>query len=366
MAKEPAKRASSANPNALRHEIERADRELVKLLNARATLARKLAEALGPEGTQPAAGEIQPVLDWIAEHNKGPLNSTTLRHVYLELLAGARALDRHERVAFLGPEYSYSHLAAIERFGAGIEQVPVASIAAVFEEVNRGHVEYGVVPIENSTDGRVADTLDMFTRLKVHICGEVQLRIHHTLLGLCPRGDVVEVYSKPQALSQCRNWLAKHLPNARTVEVTSTSTAAELARDKHGAAAVASLQAGLHFGLNVLAENIEDNQTNVTRFAVIGHESAPRSGRDQMALMFEIEHKPGGLADALAIFKRNKLNLTWIESFPIARPEGGYMFFVEMDGHETEARVKKAVASLERRAVRLEILGSFPRSLPLA
>src|SRR5262249_37879945 len=149
--------------------------------------------------------------------------------------------------------------------------------------------------------------------------------------------------SKPQALSQCRNWLAKHLPNARTVEVTSTSIAAELAHDKQGAAAIASLQAGMHFGLDVLAQSIEENQTNVTRFAVIGHESAPRSGKDQMALMFEIEHKPGGLADALGIFKRNKLNLTWIESFPIARPEGGYMFFVELDGHENDSRVQKAL-----------------------
>ncbi|HWA99444.1 MAG TPA: prephenate dehydratase domain-containing protein, partial [Pirellulales bacterium] len=150
--------------------------------------------------------------------------------------------------------------------------------------------------------------------------------------------------------------------NVRIVEVTSTTTAAQLAHDKQGAAAIASVQAGVHYGLNTLAENIEDNPGNTTRFVVIGHESAPRTGRDQMALMFEIEHKPGGLADALAIFKRNRLNLTWIESFPIARPEGGYMFFVELDGHESDARVRKAVAALERKAVRMEILGSFPRN----
>ncbi|HEX3870872.1 MAG TPA: prephenate dehydratase [Pirellulales bacterium] len=364
MAKEPAKKAST-NPAALRTELERTDRELLKLLNARTATALKLIQALGPGALEPAAGEMQPVLERAVEHNKGPLTNDTVRHVFRELLGGTRALQRHERVAFLGPDYSYSHLAALERFGASIAQVPLGSIAAVFEEVNRGQVEFGVVPIENSTDGRVVDTLDMFTRLRVRICGEVQLRIHHALLGRCPRSDVVEVYSKPQALSQCRNWLAKHLPNARTVEVTSTSIAAELAHDKEGAAAIASLQAGMHYGLDALAQSIEDNQTNLTRFAVIGHESAPRSGRDQMALMFEIEHKPGGLADALAIFKRNRLNLTWIESFPIARPEGGYMFFVELDGHENDSRVTKALAALERRAVRLEILGSFPRSLPV-
>jgi chorismate mutase/prephenate dehydratase len=240
--------------------------------------------------------------------------------------------------------------------------VPVGSIGAVFEEVNRGHAEFGVVPVENSTDGRVADTLDMFTRLRVRICGEVQLRIHHNLLARCPRSDVVEVYSRPQALSQCRNWLVRHLPAARTIEVTSTSTAAQLAQDKPGAAAIASVQAGTHYGLNVLAENIEDNQGNVTRFAVIGEESAQRTGHDKMATMFEVEHRPGALADSMNVFKRSHLNLTWIESFPIARPAGGYLFFVELDGHETDPRVRKALAALEKKTLRLEILGSYPRS----
>jgi chorismate mutase/prephenate dehydratase len=253
-------------------------------------------------------------------------------------------------------------VATLERFGSSAEMVPVGSIAAVFEEVNRGHAEFGVVPVENSTDGRVADTLDMFTRLRVRICGEVQLRIHHNLLGRCPRSEVVEVYSKPQALSQCRHWLSRHLPSARTIEITSTSTAAQLAQDKPGAAAIASVQAGVHYGLNVLAENIEDNQGNVTRFAVIGDESAERTGHDKMAAMFEVEHRPGALADSMNIFKRNRLNLTWIESFPIARPAGGYLFFVELDGHETDSRVRKALAALEKKTLRLEILGSYPRS----
>ena len=153
--------------------------------------------------------------------------------------------------------------------------MPVGNIAAVFEEINRRHADFGLVPIENSTDGRVADTLDMFTRLPARICGEVQLRIHHNLLGKCTRAEVEEVYSKPQALSQCRNWLARHLPGARTVEVTSTSTAAQLAHDKPGAAAIASLQAGVHHGLDVLAADIEDNQGNLTRFAVIGDDTGP-------------------------------------------------------------------------------------------
>ncbi|MEX2558474.1 MAG: prephenate dehydratase domain-containing protein, partial [Pirellulales bacterium] len=213
--------------------------------------------------------------------------------------------------------------------------------------------------------GRIADTLDMFTRLRVRICGEVQLRIHHHLLGKCPRSEVTEVYSRPQALSQCRNWLIRHLPAARPIEVTSTSTAAQLAQNKQGAAAIASLQAGVHYGLEVLAENIEDNQANVTRFAIIGDESAARTGHDKTAAMFEVEHRPGSLADAMAIFKRNRLNLTWIESFPIPHQEGGYLFFIELDGHENEVRVRRALESLGKRALRLEVLGSYPRSQPV-
>jgi chorismate mutase/prephenate dehydratase len=237
----------------------------------------------------------------------------------------------------------------------------------VFEEVYRKQSDFGLVPVENSTDGRVADTLDMFTRMRVRICGEVELRIHHILLGKCPRTDVREVYSKPQALSQCRNWLAKHLPAARTIEVTSTSTAAQLAGEKPGAAAIASLQAGIYHGLEVLAENIEDNPSNTTRFAVIGGQAPPRTGNDRTAMLFQVEHRPGALADAMVIFKRNKLNLTWIESFPIPIPgsKRGYLFFVEMEAHETDARLRRAVATLGKKALRLEILGSFPASTPV-
>ena len=185
--------------------------------------------------------------------------------------------------------------------------------------------------------------------------------IHHSLLAKCPRAEVKEVYSRPQAISQCRNWLAKHLPAARTIEVTSTSTAAQLAGEKPGAAAIASLQAGVEYGLDVLAENIEDNPDNTTRFAVIGGQVPERTGNDRTAMLFQVEHRPGALADAMNIFKRNKLNLTWIESFPIpGTARGYYLFFVEMEGHQTDARLRRAVAALERKALRLEILGSFP------
>jgi chorismate mutase/prephenate dehydratase len=371
MAKEPtprnAKKGSvrGESDTALRGQLERLDRDLVKLINQRTKLAGQLNKHRSGATSDHAPPEPEP--EEIAKalaHHKGPISTEALRAIFRELISGAKALERPCRVAVLGPAYSYSHLAAMARFGAAVEFVPVGSISAVFEEVNRGHATFGVVPIENSTDGRIADTLDMFTRLRVRICGEVQLRIQHCLLGKCPRSDVTEVYSRPQALSQCRNWLMKHLPGARTIEVTSTATAAQLARDKQGAAAIASSQAGVHYGLEVLAENIEDNPSNVTRFAVIGDESAPRTGHDKTSLMFEVAHRPGSLADAIAIFKRCRLNLTWIESFPIPQTEGHYLFFVELDGHENETRVKKALAALERKAVRLEVLGAYPRSQP--
>lgn len=364
-AKKPAATAPPRAPSiaALRDKIDRLDQQLVKVMNERAKLALeigKLKTTTGASAYAPAREDE--VLGRVVTLNQGPLSERCVRSVFRELISGSRALEKDLRVAYLGPAYSYSHLAAIHRFGQSVELVPVSNIGAVFEEINHRQADFGIVPIENSTDGRVAETLDMFTRMPTRICGEVQLPIHHNLLGKCSRAEVQEVYSKPQALSQCRNWLTKHLPAARLVEVTSTSTAAQLAQDKPGAAAIASMQAGVHFGLDVLAADIEDNKNNLTRFAVIGDETAARTGNDKCALMFEVAHRPGCLADAMNIFKRNRLNLTWIESFPIARPEGGYMFFVEMEGHEADARVRKAIAALERKAVRLDVLGSYAKT----
>jgi chorismate mutase/prephenate dehydratase len=342
------------------------NRDLVKLLGEYARCNEKLMRLRQGQGEPACDLETEHrVIQQAVERNKGPLNDRCLRAVLRELQSGVRLLVKPLRVAYLGPTYSYSHLAALERFGSSAELVPVATIAAVFEELNRAHVDFGVVPIENSTDGRVVDTLGMFTRLPVRICGEVQLRIHHYLLGRCERSEIKEVYSKPQALSQCRDWLSKHLPLARTVEMTSTAAAAQLAAEKHGAAAIASLQAAVNYSLSVIAENIEDNKNNITRFAVISDHVGRRTGRDKTAVMFEIAHVPGALADAAAIFKRNRLNLTWIESFPMPNTESEYLFFVEMEGHHEDTKVKRALTALERKTERLEILGSYARAAPV-
>jgi chorismate mutase/prephenate dehydratase len=347
-------------------EIRRLDREILKLVNRRAQLTIKQIEAQAT----PQKLLFSPVIDeslneLIQKGNSGPLGEPAVRGVFREMITGARCLVKTLRIAYLGPAYSFTHLAALERFGTSASLMPVNNIAAVFEEVNRGHADYGIAPIENSTDGRVVDTLDMFTRLPLKICGEVQLSIHHNLMARCQRGDIVEIYSKPQALSQCRDWLSRNMPQARLIEVTSTSTAAQLARDKFGAAAVASRQAAVQYELQIVVANIEDNKNNITRFAVIGDEATKSTGDDKTAVLLQIPHKPGTLADALQLIKKNSINLTWIESFPLKGPEVGYLFFLEFEGHAAEARTKRMLEELERKAVRLEMLGSYPRSEPV-
>ena len=345
----------------LRQQIDRLDRALLKLINQRADLASKIGELKNESGLEvysPAREEE--IVTEALKQNPGPLNEGCVRAIFRELMSGSRALQKVLRVAYLGPQYSFSHLAAIEKFGLSVDFVPVGSIQAVFEEVNRGHVDFGLVPVENSTDGRISDTLEMFTRLPLRICAEARLRIHHNLLAKCPQSDVRRVYSRDQALSQCRTWLSKNVPQAQLIPVASTATAAELATREPNAAAVASQQAAAHYGLQIIASKIEDVQHNTTRFAVIGEQESPRSGRDKTAIMFQIPHKPGSLSDALTVFKRNRVNLTWIESFPSREAEQEYLFFVDFEGHPAEPRIKRTLEALERRCDRLVVLGSYP------
>jgi chorismate mutase/prephenate dehydratase len=358
------KKSSGGSAASVRKELQRVDRELVKLLGDRARAAQKLAKLRQEDGAALYdLGEEQQEVSELLTQNKGPLSEAALRSIFREILGTARTLVKPIRVAYLGPKYSFSHLAAIDRFGDGPDLTPVATIKAVFESVHFHQTDYGIVPIENSTDGRIVDTLDMFARLPTRITGEAQIAIHHHLLGKCARGEVTEVYSKPQALSQCREWLAKNLPQAKAVEMTSTAIAAQIAADKPGAAAIASLEAGMHYGLTAIDSNIEDNKHNLTRFAVIGGEMPHRTGRDKTALMFEIPHKPGSLADAMLVFKRGRLNLTWIESFPMPNSKNEYLFFVELEGHQADSRIKRSLDALKRKTARLEVLGSYARAL---
>ena len=356
--KRPTKKTDSAQrrkPST--RQLDKLDREILRLANQRAELT-----ALREEGNGEFAGIDGEILDKLAELNDGPLPEESVRSMFRELLSGCQATMRRTRVAFLGPQFTYSHLAAIGHFGQSIEQVPVVSIAAVFDEVQRGHVEYGIVPIENSTDGRVTDALDCLAHSPLKISAEVPLAIHHCLLGKGSREDVQRIYSKVQPLSQCRNWLSKRKAGVEIREVSSTAEAARLATEDSTAAAIASQEAGVFHGLKVLARNIEDNPDNVTRFAVIGSQAGAKTGKDKTSLVFELDHQPGALADAMGIFKRQRLNMTWIESFPVPGQRGRYFFFVEFQGHAGDVRARRALASLEKKALRLTVLGSYAQA----
>jgi chorismate mutase/prephenate dehydratase len=352
----------------LRHHrahIDKLDLQIVKLINERANLAAEIGRLKNDHGSEAfSPAREEEVLQNVLQANKGPLDDATVRAVFREIMSGSRALQKVLKIAYLGPEYSFSHLAAVERFGQAVEYFRVGSIAAVFEEVNRGHADFGVVPLENSTDGRVADTLEMFMRLpQMKITAEVRLRIHHCLMANCEQQEIRRIYSKPQALSQCRNWLSKNVPHASLHEVASTATAAELAQREPGAAAVASRQAAVKYNLRILFNDIEDSPYNETRFAVIGTQEVPRTGNDKTAIMFKVPHHSGALVEALDVFKANKLNLTWIESFPARGPKPEYVFFVDFEGHAEDPKVKKALANLQEHCEQLSILGSFPMAL---
>lgn len=359
-------KSSGRAPNlqSLRGQIDKIDQQILKLINDRARLAVEIGHVKSGDGVEIfAPSREDEILARVLEKNKGPLDERAVRAVFRELVSGSRALQQRLRIAYLGPEYSFSHLAALEKFGNSVEYIPVGSIAAVFEVVNRRQVDLGIVPIENSTDGRIADTLDMFTRLPLKICAEVSLRIHHNLLAMCPQSEIRRVYSKPQALSQCRHWLATNVPQAQHKEVGSTTTAVQLAKQEPNAAAIASRQAGIAYDLNIVCADIEDQENNITRFAVIGHQMAERSGNDKTMIMLQITDKPGALCDALTMFKKNRINMSWIESFP-AKNDGKiqeYVFFVDLAGHLNEARIKRTLAALEKKCQRVVILGTFPR-----
>ncbi len=350
------------NLKALRIQIDKLDSEILSLLNKRAVVAGQIGKVKSETGGEVfSASREEEVLHNILSSNKGPLEPVTVRAIFRELISGSRAIQKVQKIGFLGPEYSYSHLAALERFGEAASYLRTATIAAVFEEVGRRHADFGVVPLENSTDGRITDTLDMFIRMPaIKICSEIRLRVHHHLLANCPQTEIRRVYSKAQALSQCRNWLSKNLPHATLHEVSSTADAARLVQTEPSVAAVASRQAAVRYGIDTLYQNIEDSPFNETRFAVIGMADSARTGADKTALMFQTSNSPGALADSLVVFKTNKINLTWVESFPYREAKGEYVFFLEMEGHREDPKVKKSLNALEHICDSVSVLGSFP------
>ena len=347
----------------LRRRIDALDNQIVPLLNARAQIVVEVGKLKQQSGVPIYAPDREKaVLERVRTINKGPLANRSLEAVYRELMSGSFALEKPLRIGFLGPVGTFSHAAAVRKFGSSVEYLPMADILSVFEEVVRGHIDYGLVPVENSIGGGVVDTLDAFLHSSAKICAEVLITIHHNLLAKEPWEQIKTIYSKPEVFSQCRNWLAATAKGRDVQPSPSTSKAAELASQQAGVAAIGSSIAGEKYGLHVLFENIEDNPDNVTRFFVIGREPARRSGQDKTAIMFTTAHKPGALAEVLDVFKENGINLTDIEKRPSKKVNWEYYFFIDAQGHSDDPAMKEAIEAARQHCLQLTVLGSYPRA----
>ena len=345
-----------------RTRIDEIDRQLLRLLSQRAELSLEIGRAKRQSGEPVLVPEReQEILDELTRLNSGPLAPGAVRAIWSEILSASRGLQRPFRVAYLGPQGTYTHLAAIRQFGASAEFVPVRSIPEVFDEVERGGADVGTVPIENSSEGVVNHTLDGLIDSELLICGEASLEIHHNLLSRAAGlADVKRVFSHPQALGQCRGWLNRHLPDAEVVEMTSTTAAAEQAALDASTAAIASELAGQLYRVPALRERIEDYANNVTRFLAIGRRPAGRTGRDKTSILFSIRDEVGTLHRILEPFASARLSLTKIESRPTRRRPWEYVFFVDFLGHRDDPVTQGVLAAVRERCLFLKVLGSYP------
>ena len=348
----------------LRKRIDEIDAKLVALMNKRARYAvevGKIKRETGEASVYRPARERE-VFEQIAKANNGPLPDHALMAIWKEMMSGSLSLEKSLKVAYLGPEGSFSHLAALDKFGHSVELVAVRDISSVFDQVARTAADYGIVPVENTTGGAVRDTMECFLWVHgpVKVCAEMALPIHQNLLSKTTLDRVTKVYSKPQVFDQCRRWLMENVNQADLVAVDSTAEAALLASRIEGTAAVASEMAASVYGLDVLASAVEDNPQNQTRFLVLGRESAGPTGRDKTCLLFSVAHEAGALVEVLNIFRRYGLNMTKIESHPFPTKTWEYYFFVDIEGHAEDENVKDALAEARRHCRQLEVLGSFP------
>ncbi|MFP4166238.1 MAG: prephenate dehydratase [Opitutales bacterium] len=347
----------------LRDGIDGIDRDVVRLLNERVRLAREIGSLKRENGTDyyDPSREAQ-VMDKIKSLNEGPLNSDALSTIYREVIAASIALEKKLRIAYLGPEATYTHQAAIRNFGATLDYEPMKTIPDVFAEVEHGDADYGVIPIENSTEGAVFHSMDMLVESDLRICAQVYLPIEHCLIARSSIEAIREVHSRDQALGQCRDWLRRHLPDAALVEVSSTSGAVRTASERSEVAAVAAELAGELHGLKVIRRGIQDRPDNVTRFLVVGKTQAKPlgEGRDKTSLVLSLKDKSGALAEALRPFASRGINLTKIESRPSRKKAWDYFFFVDLIGHYEDEPVREALVELEERCSFVKWLGSYP------
>jgi chorismate mutase/prephenate dehydratase len=345
----------------LRKKIDGLDAKIIELLNDRAAITLSIGkEKIKNNKPIYAPEREQDVLKRIKNLNSGPIKNEAVEAIYREIMSASLALEKPLRIAYMGPEATFSHLASLKKFGSSVAHVACDNVAEVFSKVENGDCDYGVVPIENSIEGVVTHTMDLLVESDLKICSQVLLDVAHHLMSKAALAQVKEIYSHPQILGQCRQWLMKNMPKAHLIPVVSSTKAAQMVANKKNAACIASEVAASLYGLSILKKNIHDSAHNITRFLVISTVDVPPTGRDRTSLVFSIKDKVGALHAMLTPFMKHKINLTKIESRPSKKKAWDYYFFVDCEGHQSEPRVARALAQLEGMCKFLKILGSYP------
>jgi chorismate mutase / prephenate dehydratase len=346
-----------------RKAIDRLDVQIVHLLNERTRHVLAIGEMKLKAGEEIYAPHRErAVLQRLCHLNRGPMTNDQLRAVYREIMSSALALEKSMTIAYLGPEATFTHQAAIRRFGASLRYAAQKTIADVFTEVSKNRADYGVVPVENSTEGVVTHTLDMFVDSDLKIVSQIILPVQQCLLSNAARTKIKKLFTHPQSLAQCRSWVQNHLPRVEIIETSSNARSAEFAAKEKNSAAIAGLLAAEKYGLRILEWDIQDNAANATRFLVLGRQCSPPTGNDRTSLMVSITDKVGALHSALAALRRYRINMTKIESRPSKRKAWEYLFFIDCDGHVHERKVANAIRLLGEHCNFVKVLGSYPNA----
>ncbi len=347
----------------IRVQIDAIDSQLLELLSQRADLVHEVGVVKKRDGLQIYAPERESaLLKKLVTMNQGRLPERSIHAIFREIMSAALALEDEMKIAYLGPEGTWTHQAAIKKFGHSVEYLAQPNFAEVFDQVARRKASYGVVPIENSTEGAVSHTLDLFVDSPLRICAQILLRIENNLLAAIPRERVKTLYSHPQVFGQCKNWILRHFPDADLVEVSSTTRAAQIASERasEGAAALGGTLAAELNGLEVLESSIQDRATNTTRFLVVSEKTCPPTGNDRTSILFAVRDQPGSLVEALKAFNEFEINMSKIESRPSKQKDWEYIFYVDLAGHCEDPKLAKALRELECHCSLVKLLGSYP------
>lgn len=360
--------------DSLRQDIDRIDRAIHELLNERAVCAQQVAEVKLAD--MQASGSDTPVLFYrpereaqvlakVKERNQGPLADNAVAHIFREIMSACLALEEPVKVAYLGPKGTYTHSAVIKHFGYAVDAIPTESIEQVFAGVETGEVNYGIVPVENSSQGMVTLTLDSLMQTNLTICGEVELPVKHMLLAnkSTDKAKISKICAHQQALAQCKQYLDKHWPDVIREPVSSNAKACQIAAQDNGILAIASLSAAELYDLSVLDENIQDYRTNTTRFLILGQEAVDPSGSDKTSIIVSVKNKPGALFVLLEAFEREQVMLTRIDTRPSRTEKWAYVFFIEFEGHQQDAVIQKILQDLSTKSISIKMLGSYPKAV---